>query len=295
MGAPTLVSLPRAASTDGILEVLARDGCAIVERLADTAAMDAVSSDLAQDIAGTPTGTGEFVGHKTKRTHTVLVNSPAAGALALHPVIEALNDAVLGPYCARYQLSSAAAITIGPGETMQELHRDDLVYPLARPSERQSVATVIWALHDFTAAKGATLVVPGSHRWDDERKPTLAEAAPAEMPRGSAVYILGSTYHAGGANRTDHARSGLLYGYCLGWLRQEQNQYLAVPPHVARALPEPLQRLIGYAVHEPFLGWHDLQDPIEFLRDYEDRSAGARDLIPEGQAAAVQGEQVKRS
>ena len=178
---------------------------------------------------------------------------------------------------------------------MQELHRDDLVYPLAHPSERQSVVTVIWALNDFSAANGATLVVPGSHRWDDERKPTLAEAVPAEMPRGSAVYILGSTYHAGGANRAGDARIGLLYGYCLGWLRQEQNQYLAVPPEIARTLPEALQRLIGYAVHEPFLGWHDLQDPIELLRGYEDRSVGARDLIPEGQPAAVQGERVKRS
>ena len=290
-----LVSLPRTAPADDALEVLARDGCVILERLADTATANAVAADLAPDIAATPTGTGEFVGHETRRTHTVLVNSPTAGALALHPAIAALNDAVLGPYCARYQLSSAAAITIGPGETMQELHRDDLVYPLSHPSERQSVVTAIWALDDFTAANGATLVVPGSHRWDDERKPTLADAAPAEMPRGSAVYILGSTYHAGGANRAHGARTGLLYGYCLGWLRQEQNQYLAVPPHVARTLPEPLQRLIGYAVHEPFLGWHDLQDPIELLRGYEDQSAGARDLIPEGQAAAVQGKQVKRS
>ena len=235
------------------------------------------------------------MGHKTTRTHTVLVNSRAAGALALHPAIATLNDAVLGPYCARYQLSSAAAIAIGPGETMQELHRDDLVYPLAHPSERQSVVTAIWALTDFTAANGATLVVPGSHRWDDERKPALAEAVPSEMPRGSAVYILGSTYHAGGANRAGDTRIGLLYGYCLGWLRQEQNQYLAVPPEAARTLPEPLQRLIGYAVHEPFLGWHDLQDPIKLLRGYEDQSAGARDLIPEGQASAIQGERVKRS
>ena len=292
---PTLVSLPRTASADDAQEVLARDGCVILEALADAAAMDAVAADLAPDIAATPTGTGEFVGHKTRRTHTVLVNSPTAGDLALHPAVEAINDAVLGPYCARYQLSSAAAITIGPGETMQELHRDDLVYPLAHPSERQSVVTVIWALDDFTAANGATLVVPGSHRWDDERKPALAEAVPAEMRRGSAVYVLGSTYHAGGANRAEDARTGLLYGYCLGWLRQEQNQYLAVPPHVARTLPEPLQRLIGYAVHEPFLGWHDLQDPIDLLRGYEDQSAGARDLIPEGQGAAVQGERVKRS
>ncbi len=38
-----------------------------------------------------------------------------------------------------------------------------------------------------------------------------------------------------------------------------------------------------------------LPDPIELLRGYKDQSAGARDLIPEGQAAAIQGERVKRS
>ena len=90
-----LVSLPGTASTDEILEVLARDGCAILDRLAYAATMDAVTADLSQDIANTPTGTGEFVGHETRRTHTVLVNSSTAGGLALHPTIAALNDAVL--------------------------------------------------------------------------------------------------------------------------------------------------------------------------------------------------------
>ena len=52
--------------------------------------MDAVTADLSQDIANTPTGTGEFVGHETRRTHTVLVNSSTA--VALHPTIAALND-----------------------------------------------------------------------------------------------------------------------------------------------------------------------------------------------------------
>ena len=198
---PTLVSLPRTAPTDDILEVLARDGCVILERLADAAT---VAADLAQDIADTPTGTGEFVGHKTKRTHTVLVNSLTAGDLALHPAIAALNDAVLGPYCARYQLSSAAAITIGPGETMQELHRDDLVYPLAHPNERQSVITVIWALTDFTAGNGATLVVPGSHRWDDERKPTLAEAVQTTLRRGYFEECRGRTKGFRGVCGTAH-------------------------------------------------------------------------------------------
>ncbi len=33
----------------------------------------------------------------------------------------------------------------------------------------------------------------------------------------------------------------------VGWLRQEENQYLSVPADVARGLPEDLLRLMGYA------------------------------------------------
>ena len=43
------------------------------------------------------------------------------------------------------------------------LHRDDDLYPVARPHP-QLVTNVMWALDDFTVANGATRVVPGSHR-----------------------------------------------------------------------------------------------------------------------------------
>ena len=38
---------------------------------------------------------------------------------------------------------------------------------------------------------------------------------------------------------------GLNVDYCLSWLRQETNQYLDVPPTVARTLPEKLQVIHG--------------------------------------------------
>jgi len=37
--------------------------------------------------------------------------------------------------------------------------------------------------------------------------------------------------------------------------------YLAVPPHIARTLPENVQHLIGYKIHGAFLGWVEGQDP----------------------------------
>ena len=63
----------------------------------------------------------------------------------------------------------------------------------------------------------------------------------------------------------------------MGWLRQEENQYLAVPVDVAKELPERLQQLLGYRAHDTFLGWVDGRDselqtretPLEMFEDVE--------------------------
>ena len=118
----------------------------------------------------------------------------------------------------------------------------------------------------------ATAVAPGSHRWDIDRQPTDDELVAAEMHAGSAVIYLGSTLHGGGANATsDVFRRGMHVSYCVGWLRTEENQYLATPLEVARALPREAQELLGYAVHDAisigggYLGAVEVQDPVELL------------------------------
>ena len=39
----------------------------------------------------------------------------------------------------------------------------------------------------------ATRVIPGSHRWDDERAPQTGETVPAEMRKGSVLITVGAT------------------------------------------------------------------------------------------------------
>ena len=57
---------------------------------------------------------------------------------------------------------------------------------------------------------------------------------------------------------------GINVGYTLAWLRQEENQYLACPPEVARELPVELAKLVGYSRAAYALGYYgDLQDPLE--------------------------------
>ena len=95
------------------------------------------------------------------------------------------------------------AIQILPGQGLQPLHRDDSVWLWRHPNYgREARFQVMVAVSDFTAANGATLVIPGSHKWDDERM-QQEEAVSAEMSAGDALFFIGSTYHGGGKNTSD--------------------------------------------------------------------------------------------
>ncbi|NQV21042.1 MAG: phytanoyl-CoA dioxygenase family protein, partial [Rhodospirillales bacterium] len=86
-------------------------------------------------------------------------------------------------------------------------------------------------------------------------------------------------------NRTNRARTGLAFGYSLGWLRQVENQFLTYPPKIARAFPENLQELIGYTIQRPNLGWYEGQDPRVALLEDDGGALATKDyLSPETEA-----------
>ena len=132
----------------------------------------------------------------------------ALDPLATHPTILGLLDAVLG----EYQLSAPTAIDIGPGEGLQPLHPDDAIYPIPRPHP-ELVVNIMWPLHEFTEANGATRIVVGSHTWVDELPTPDTPTVAVEMPAGSALVYLGSVWHGGGANTTDRSRLGVVMHY----------------------------------------------------------------------------------
>jgi ectoine hydroxylase-related dioxygenase (phytanoyl-CoA dioxygenase family) len=214
-----------------------------------------------------------FYGDRVRQITGVAGRSQVFGAEILcHPFYMGICDAILGPNCATYQLNVAQVMDRGPGAEQQLLHRDEDVWVhLPRPHWEVELASVI-ALVDFTAELGATVVAPGSHRWERERSALPDELVAAEMPAGAAVVYLGSTVHAGGANTTkDRWRRGMHMSYVVGWLRTEDNNYLSTPPDIARTLPRRAQELLGYAAHDAiafgggYLGTVDLLDPVELL------------------------------
>jgi ectoine hydroxylase-related dioxygenase (phytanoyl-CoA dioxygenase family) len=257
----------RTADVADVARLVAERGVCIVERLVDDATCDAVLDDLRPHLDAVRPGADDFEGRSTRRVGGILGRSPSAVGLVANELVLDVADRVLGPDKSTFQLHLTQAIAIGPDSPAQALHRDQWCFDFhAFPPDMVVEVSTIWALTDFTEATGATRVVPDSHR-SAEVTATDADAVPAEMPRGSVVVYTGSTVHGGGANRSDETRVGLNVDYTLGWLRQEENQYLSVPIEVARTLPERVQRLMGYSMGSYALGYvDDLRDPISVLR-----------------------------
>jgi ectoine hydroxylase-related dioxygenase (phytanoyl-CoA dioxygenase family) len=249
-------------SVDGIAGALEQDGYAIVEGMLNPDEARAKRAELTRVLESTPTGRNDFEGFATRRIYALFAKTRAFDEPATDALLLGVLDRVLGSY----HLSAPVGIEIGPGETAQNLHRDDGIYPIPHPHP-EFVVNTMWALDDFTEANGATHLIPGSHRWVDRRPEPGAETLRATMPAGSVMFFLGSLFHGGGANTTDRPRLGVILEYCAGYLRQQENHILAVRREVVRTLPRRLQELLGYNIAPPFIGYVDGKHPLKFLND----------------------------
>ena len=257
------------AETAADLAAIERDGYVVVERAVGSDVLDAIRAELAPYLDGgteSYRGRNDFEGFSTNRVYGLLAKSPTEAALVTHPRVLAIVDAMLLP---GYLLSANLAINLLPGETAQDIHFDDTFYPVPRPRRAIGVSA-IWAIDDFTAANGATEVIPGSHRWGDGPPPPDAELQAIEMPAGSVVVFAGTLFHRGGANTTDRPRLAITPQYCQPWARQQENMIAVVGP-AAASMPPVLQSLIGYSIYPQsggtaVLGHIDGRHPLKTLR-----------------------------
>jgi ectoine hydroxylase-related dioxygenase (phytanoyl-CoA dioxygenase family) len=234
----------------------------VIERLVPRELCEAIRADVIPRFRYR-SGRNNFEGFATQRLYAVIEKTLACNALVEHPRILALLDRVLEP---NYLLSQLQVINLLPGEAAQPWHHDDGFYRVARPRPALGAAT-IFAIDDFTADNGATVVFPGSHRWPD-RGPTDADArAPVAMPAGSVVFFLGTLWHAAGANRTERGRLCVTAQYCAPWCRQQENFSLSVSRARAKQCSEHVQRMLGYSIYPPFIGFVDGMHPRRLLED----------------------------
>lgn len=136
------------------------------------------------------------------------------------------------------------------------------MFPIVRPHPPVIVNTM-WALTEFTAENGGTRLVPRSQDATElDQDPSIVTA---EMAPGSVLVWSGGLFHGGGANCTQQQRLGLNVNYNCAWLRQQENQYLAIPKEIAASLPDEFLRLLGYDTHIDIYGLVDHRHPLGVL------------------------------
>jgi ectoine hydroxylase-related dioxygenase (phytanoyl-CoA dioxygenase family) len=241
-----------------------QDGYTIVEGAIDGDLLSALRDDLERIEREEHVRPADnvFEGTRTVRIYNLLARGKLYEAVPVHENVLPIIERVLDRGCL---VSSLSSIAIDPGETAQPLHADDQLIPLPRPHV-PIVCNTMWAVTDFTAANGATRLVPGSHRR--ETTPVLGETTPtlaAEMPRGSVLVFNGSLWHGGGANTTTTRRVGIAMNYCAGWMRQQENQQLGIPLAVARGFEPRLRKLCGFGLYKQLLGHIDKCSPVDLL------------------------------
>ena len=184
-----------AAGTDPaeIAGALDEAGCVVVTGLLNEERREQVRTELAPFMAETRVlnedDPKEFYPAKTRRMSALVTHSDAVGELVLDSHAQDLCDRFLLPNAEfGHQLHVSAALEVGPGARRQVLHREHDTFSYFPDPKPNIIVASMWAITDFRADNGATLVVPGSHRWDADRVAREEEVLAAEMPAGSVLF-----------------------------------------------------------------------------------------------------------
>ena len=278
-----ITTLPSNSSTEDIIEVLEKDGAAIVDGFVSQEWLSEFNSAVQTSIDnykpfdyGEPEAE-EFLGRQTVRLNGLMRKAPNYIDLITDDRLLAIMDHFLAPNCGQYRLNASEIIEIHGGETAQELHWDDVIWPAHFWAPNLLLQfNVMIAATDFTESNGATLVVPGSHKWDhSERQPKQNEITQAVMNAGSAVFIPGKTLHGGGNNTDGIKRRAIVASYVLGWLRTQENHFLHTSIDEAKEWPERVRQLLGYDLYAHYdeniqggpLGYYEYGSPSALFKE----------------------------
>ncbi|CAI7649191.1 unnamed protein product [Penicillium pancosmium] len=279
-GKPSFIRLDAAKDSTTpaqVIEVLEREGGVIIENLISQELAQQIKSDLKPHFDGDTPDKYGFFPETTQRASGLLGISDACVELACNPLYISVANAMVSSSYTFWRgdhqetvsgkpiISSTVGFRVNPGGRQQVLHRDD------NDKKLPVMIGCVTALTKTTKENGATIAIPGSHLWGPERRPLDEEAIPAELEPGDALIFLGNTYHAGGANITENDyRETVGIFLCQPTLRPAENQFLMIPLERVRQLKPQAQRLLGYGLCEPGVGFMNYSDPMRVLFGVED-------------------------
>ncbi|OBT81565.1 hypothetical protein VE02_10076 [Pseudogymnoascus sp. 03VT05] len=290
----SVTKAPANAPIGHILAIIERDGGIILEDLISRDELTSIAEDLKpwsgkqrrQAEKQSTVGSDAFhtIPRKTIVVPGLVGKSDTVAAICEHPVLEQLRQHILRDDFTVYRedweepntidplLSASLSLNIGYGAPRQRLHRDDNTHGICHPQpndwgfRHSSQFGCLIAGCEVTRENGATMFVPGSHKWDDDRRAMTDEVCFAEMSAGSALIFLGSAFHGGGHNSVPNSvRTMHSLFFIRGHLRTEENQFFAVPRSKVRRMSPKMLELLGYKKPTTELGIVENISPHEDL------------------------------
>jgi len=217
---------------------LDRDGYAPLEGVLSSQLLAVMRNRLAGLLAAEGERAGLEVHQEagTDRLADLVNKDPVFEICFTHPRLLACVAHVLG----EFKLSSLNFRAALPGQGLQALHAEG--GPVTKPSGYE-VCNSLWLLDDFTAANGATRVVPGSHRSGKSPRDVMSDVRavhPGEVlllaPAGTVVVFNSHLWHGGTLNRSLMPRWALHSYFTLRGSSQQLDQRKYIRPETLRRL-----------------------------------------------------------
>ncbi|KAJ0420836.1 hypothetical protein BJY00DRAFT_122418 [Aspergillus carlsbadensis] len=272
-------------SVTEIVQLLSYHGGVVVEGLIAEEDLNKVASELRPYFTKTWDHDAMF-SQRTRVVCSLPSKSPAfVEKIFGNPLYSEVCDRMLTSHCKLWfgdkdhqchEFSSppmynmSVAFSTLPGNTPQNIHRDDMDHHQRRPAitpeeytlDRDCIVNMFVAETPTTVENGATRFCPGSHLTETLERPDESQAVPVEMKRGDAFFLLGSAYHAASRNMTkDEERVVYSVFMIRSFLRQTENIYLTLPLEQVKKFSPYLQKRLGFSCGSPICGHIDLKDP----------------------------------
>ncbi|MFC5749318.1 phytanoyl-CoA dioxygenase family protein [Actinomadura rugatobispora] len=245
------MTTPQTLDADAVSAALDADGFAVVPGVLDEAEVKAARERLWATVEeserrGVPTHVpGLDPNASNVRVFNLVDLDALFGRLLEHPVADAIAGRLLGE---DYVVSNITANIARPGSGSMALHSDQALVHEGPWTQPWSL-NVIWCLDDAYGDNGATLYVPGSHRYQtrDELPADLGDRlVPFEAAAGSTVVMEGRLWHTSGANITEDKDRPLVFAYYTrSFVRPQFNFTAALRPEVTEKLSKTMRYRLG--------------------------------------------------
>jgi ectoine hydroxylase-related dioxygenase (phytanoyl-CoA dioxygenase family) len=232
---------------DDVIKYLAEDGVVIMDNVLDKDQIAYLGGLLRQIIEEDRRAGVLFQdeGDSNERMLDITARHKAFRDLVELPLTIDITSRWLKP---KFRLSSFGANVTTPGSKRMFIHTDQLYVPAPWPPYPLAL-NLMWILDDYTLERGATHIMPGSHRT--VRGPDITkvyeDTVPVLCDAGSLILMDGRVWHHTGPNTTADQKRAALLMYFVNWFIIPQTDWATtLSPEVRNELSPLMRELLGF-------------------------------------------------